>query len=81
MYLYSGKDGRVLRTVTGALKGDAFGFDATGIGDLNGDGTIDFLITSAWSSAAGEKSGRVYVIAGKPTPEKKQQQQKKKKTL
>src|SRR3954468_13652510 len=48
-YLYSGKDGHLLKTFTCRTPGDTFGFDATGIGDVDGDGIIDLLITSAWS--------------------------------
>ncbi|MBL8208072.1 MAG: FG-GAP repeat protein [Blastocatellia bacterium] len=65
VYLYSGKDGTLLRTITCRMPGDTFGFDATGVGDVNGDGVIDFLITSAWSNVNGYRSGRVFVISGK----------------
>ncbi len=65
VYLYSGKDGSLLQTITCRTPGDTFGFDATGIGDVDGDGVIDFLITSAWSGVKGYRSGRVFVIAGK----------------
>jgi FG-GAP repeat len=65
VYLYSGKDGNLLQTITCRTPGDTFGFDATGIGDVNGDGVIDFLITSAWSNVKGYRSGRVFVISGK----------------
>lgn len=65
VYLYSGKDGSLLRTITCRTPGDTFGFDATGIGDVDGDGVIDFLITSAWSGIKGFHSGRVFVISGK----------------
>ncbi len=65
VYLYSGKDGNLLQTITCRTPGDTFGFDATGIGDVNGDGVIDFLITSAWSNVKGFRSGRVFVISGK----------------
>ena len=37
-YLYSGKDGKLLRTYTCRIPGDTFGFDAVGIGDVDGDG-------------------------------------------
>ncbi len=63
-YLYSGKDGELLATYTCRQAGDTFGFDATGLGDVDGDGTPDFLLTSAWSAVSGPKTGRVFVIAG-----------------
>ena len=64
VYLYSGKDGTLMHTYTGKVMGEAFGFDATGMGDVDGDGVIDFLLTSAWSAIAGTRSGRVYVVSG-----------------
>ena len=62
-YLYSGKDGQLLKTYTCRIPGDTFGFDATGIGDVDADGTIDLLITSAWSGIHGFHSGRMFVIS------------------
>jgi hypothetical protein len=61
--LFSGKDGRALRTYTCRIPGDTFGFDAVGMGDVDGDGTLDFLITSAWSGVSGFHSGRVFIIS------------------
>lgn len=62
-YLYSGKDGSLLKTYTCKTPGDTFGFDAVGIGDVDGDGTDDLLITSAWSSIHGFQSGRVFILS------------------
>jgi hypothetical protein len=62
-YLYSGGDGRLLKTFTCRTPGDTFGFDAVGLGDVDGDGTIDLLITSGWSGVSGHHSGRVFVIS------------------
>jgi hypothetical protein len=64
VYLYSGADGSLLRAYIGKVAGETFGFDATGLGDVNGDGVEDFLLTSAWSSVNGPRSGRVWVVAG-----------------
>ena len=61
--LYSGKDGRLLKTYTCRIPGDSFGFDAVGMGDVDKDGTIDFLITSGWSGVNGFHSGRVFLIS------------------
>ena len=70
VYLYSGKDGRLLRTITCRVAGETFGFDATGIGDVNGDGVIDFLLTSTWSNIKGFRSGRMFVISGRDEAKK-----------
>jgi hypothetical protein len=63
--VFSGRDARVLRTITGRIPGETLGFDAVGVGDVNGDGVVDYLITSAYSLVNGPRSGRVYVISGK----------------
>jgi hypothetical protein len=60
----SGKDGRVLQTITGRVPGETLGFDAVGVGDIDGDGITDYLVTSAWSMVNGIRSGRVFVVAG-----------------
>jgi hypothetical protein len=64
-YLFSGKDGTLLDTITSKEPHDTFGFDAIGIGDVDGDGHIDFLLTSAWSPMLGPKTGRVFIVAGR----------------
>jgi len=65
VYLYSGADGSLLRTWTSQVMGETFGFDTTNLGDVNGDGTIDLLLTSAWSAKNGARSGRVFVVSGR----------------
>lgn len=65
VYLYSGKDGEMLGTYTSKLPGETLGFDADGVGDVNGDGAIDYLLTSAWSMVNGPRSGRTYIVSGK----------------
>jgi FG-GAP repeat len=44
-YLFSGKTGKILRTFTGTVPDLELGFDALPLGDVNGDGRIDFLLT------------------------------------
>ena len=56
--IYSGKDGSLLRRLTSTTAGENFGFDAVGLGDLDGDRVPDLVV----SAATGE---RVYLIAGK----------------
>ena len=62
-YLYSGKDGKLLKTYTCRTPGDTFGFDAVSLGDIDADGMDDLLITSAWSGVRGFHSGRIFVIS------------------
>ncbi len=64
VYLYSGADGSLMRVITGKVMGETFGFDATGMGDVDGDGTPDFLLTSAWSSIHGGHTGRMFIVSG-----------------
>lgn len=55
--LFSGETGEILRTVTSTTAGENLGFDAVGLGDVNGDGSPDIIVSAA--------TGRtVYVISG-----------------
>ena len=63
-YLYSGKDGALLDAWVCTLANETFGFDTTGMGDVDGDGAIDYLITNAWSGIRGAQSGRAFLLAG-----------------
>ena len=56
-YVYSGQDGTVLRTMTGSTANIYLGVDALAIGDVNGDGYTDYMLTGF---------GVVHVIAGTP---------------
>ena len=62
-YLYSGADGRLVTTFTCRTPGDALGFDAVNLGDVDRDGTVDFLLTSGWSGVHGVHSGRVFIVS------------------
>jgi len=62
--LHDGRDGGRLASWTCRVANDAFGFDATGLGDVDGDGGHDFLLTSAWAAVRGARTGRVFVVAG-----------------
>ena len=65
VYLYSGRGARVLRTWTGTRAGEGLGYDNVAVGDVNGDGRVDFLLTAASSTTA---PGRAYLVAGLPAP-------------
>ena len=65
IYVHSGRDGRVLQTLTGRIPGETLGFDATGAGDIDGDGIPDLLVASSWSNVKGFRSGRMFIVSGK----------------
>ena len=58
-YVYSGRNNMLIRTMTGNVAGAQLGFDAIGLGDVNGDGLIDFMLTGV---------DVAHVIAGNATP-------------
>ena len=55
--VYSGKDGTELQSWVSDVAGAAVGFDAVGIGDVNGDGKYDYLLSAALVNI-------VFVMAG-----------------
>ncbi len=57
--VFSGATGKRLRAITSTTPNENLGFDAVGIGDTNGNGTPDFLVSAANRDA-------VYVIDGSP---------------
>ena len=65
-YVVSGADGSTLRTITSTVVGDNFGVDALALGDVDGDGLTDFVVTSVGLSFFGLAPGTTYVIAGTP---------------
>ena len=65
-YLHSGMDGSVLRTITGRIANDNLGVDALSVGDIDGDGLTDYLLTSVGNSFAGIDVGRAYIVNGTP---------------
>jgi len=34
------------------------------VGDVDGDGVTDYLVTSAWSGVNGLRSGRTFIVSG-----------------
>lgn len=66
LYVHSGADGSLMYTITGDVAGETLGFDTTGMGDVDGDGWVDFLITSAYSMRNGFRAGRTLIVSGRP---------------
>ena len=63
-YVFSGKDGSLIRTMTSRLKNDYVGVDALAVGDINQDGLTDFLVTGVNFNLTGLDHS--YLIAGVP---------------
>jgi hypothetical protein len=57
--IFSGATGKRLRTITSTTPNENLGFDAVGIGDTNGNGAPDFLISAA-------NRDTVYIVDGNP---------------
>ena len=66
IYVHSGADGAVLHTVTGEIDADALGVDAFGVGDVNGDGALDYMLTAVGNDFNGADVGRAYVVTFAP---------------
>lgn len=66
VYLYSGKDKRVLQTATGTIEQDALGVDALSVGDVNGDGAMDYMLTAVGNDFNGTAVGHVYIVTFPP---------------
>ena len=61
----SGADGSILGQFVGDLPGATLGFDADSLGDVDGDGVTDYLLTAAGHASS---RGAVYVLSGSPAP-------------
>ena len=63
--IFDGDSGAILDTYTHNVPFAQFGFDANGMGDVDGDGKTDYLITAANDSGG---VGKAYLIAGNIAP-------------
>lgn len=57
--VYSGRTGAVLSVFNGGVANGNFGFDAVGIGDVNNDRRLDFLVSSATANRVDIVSGTI----------------------
>lgn len=55
--------------LTGVAPLDAAGERVTGIGDFNGDGFDDLIVAASQADPFGDRSGRVFVVFGRPDPQ------------
>ncbi|MEZ5977781.1 MAG: FG-GAP-like repeat-containing protein [Planctomycetota bacterium] len=64
VWIWSGADGALLRSLGGRVAGEHFGIGACDAGDLDGDGKDDLAI-GAWQHSSGAQAGgRVYLVSG-----------------
>lgn len=66
VYAISGGTGKTIDVMTGTIPGDWFGGDALAVGDVNGDGLTDYMITAYGLTAFGLDVGHAYIVAGQP---------------
>jgi hypothetical protein len=66
VYIYSGQNGQIIRTYTGTIANDWLGAEAFSMGDVNGDGLVDYMLTAYGLAFAGVNGGSAYLVAGTP---------------
>jgi hypothetical protein len=66
-YVYSGATGALLRTMTSTIANETLGYDAVQLGDLDGDGSADYLLSGDIEQGSTGR-GRVYLIRGTALP-------------
>jgi hypothetical protein len=64
-FVYSGRTGRLLLTLSGEAPGDFFGAAVASAGDVDGDRRADILVGAPREDGAGANAGRAYVFSGR----------------
>jgi hypothetical protein len=65
VYVYSGKDGSLLRQFDGENAGDLFGHQVYGVGDVDADGFADVAVGAPHFGPPGnDQHGAVYIFSG-----------------
>ncbi|MDE0892328.1 MAG: integrin alpha [Planctomycetota bacterium] len=63
--VFSGVDGSLMFRVLGESSGDFFGNAVSGAGDVNADGTLDFIVGAIWdANSSGSFAGSASVFSG-----------------
>ena len=63
--ILSGKDRHEIYAMAGDSTGDRFGWSVGCAGDVDGDGTVDFLVGAPLDDPAGNGSGSAFVFSGR----------------
>lgn len=68
-YVYSGQSGSVVCAHDGEGAGDSFGVSLAGLGDINGDSVLEWIVGARTNDFNGTDAGRAYVYSGSnPVP-------------
>jgi len=59
------RDAKVRRAYQGENVGDSYGWIGANVGDLNGDGPNEYIITAPFFAESGATDGRAYVYSGR----------------
>ena len=65
VYIYSGRTGRRLFTLSGETAGEGFGTTHSVVGDVNGDGRADLIVGSWQYGKTAQSGGRAYLYDGR----------------
>ena len=63
--IHSGRDFSIIRTLTGTRAGATFGARGISVGDVNGDGIGDLLVTAPTDNRNGDRAGSIHVLSGR----------------
>jgi hypothetical protein len=63
--IYSGRNGKAMKTLRGESRGDLFGWSIAGVGRLDRDQYEDFVVGAPRSDENASNAGKVYAFAGK----------------
>ncbi len=64
VFLYSGRDGSLIRILEGDTSADRYGMSLSSAGDVDRDGVLDVLVGSGWDSTKGTEVGSADIYSG-----------------